>query len=207
MKKILTTGILTLLSLALVGCSNKSSQPTHSKIEKVNSTIEAAKPELTSLKITKSEYNQIKIGDEYSGKGGTTQSYTFKLLGKPIYKTNVTLPNSHKTAAVYTWPGEKANFKTSKISIEILNKKVISKSYAAKANGKITDKSKIDSLKIGSTYNYALQSLGKPNGESVYKTSKFDVSAITYLRDKKGNAINLTFVNNKLENKGNTKVQ
>ncbi len=153
-------------------------------------------------------FNRINIGDITDAAYGSSEDQVIKLFGTPSRVDSVTVSGVTKKTTQYTWKDVSATFPVSKVKVQFLNHKAVGKSYtpAAKRKQRIISKSKIDKLGLGTTYQAAIDALGSPNGESITGQGPMSGKYLLYVTDSKGTAYDLTFTDDKLNNKFKTSI-
>ncbi|MSE22283.1 hypothetical protein GKC44_13785, partial [Lactobacillus parabuchneri] len=71
---------------------------------------------------------------------------------------------------------------------------------------RVIAKSKIDQLGLGTTYQETVNTLGTPNGESFTGQGPLSSKYLLYVTDSDGTAYDLTFTDDKLNNKFKTSI-
>lgn len=202
-----TLTLLSTLLLSACGTSTSSKKQVDHHFDNQKTAAEY-KHDREAEGINLNNFNSINIGDISNGSYGSTEDDVIKLFGTPSHVGSVSVSGITKKTTQYTWKDVSATFPVARVKVQFLNHKAVGKSYtpAAKRKQRIIPKSKIDKLGLGTTYQAAIDSLGTPNGESVTGQGPMSGKYLLYVTDSKGTAYDLTFTDDKLNNKFKTSI-
>ncbi|MGF2385876.1 DUF3862 domain-containing protein [Lentilactobacillus otakiensis] len=202
-----TLALMSTLLLSACGTSNSTKKPVDHHFDS-QKTAAQYKHDREAEGINLDNFNRINIGDITDAAYGSSEDQVIKLFGTPSRVDSVTVSGVTKKTTQYTWKDVSATFPVSKVKVQFLNHKAVGKSYtpAAKRKQRIISKSKIDKLSLGTTYQAAIDALGSPNGESITGQGPMSGKYLLYVTDSKGTAYDLTFTDDKLNNKFKTSI-
>ncbi|AQW20461.1 hypothetical protein PL11_000095 [Lentilactobacillus curieae] len=203
MHKLFSLFLTVTMGIVLAACGANNATPSKNDKPAVNQTTGVDSSDYVTLK----NYQNIKVGAYQTGNGGSTATQVTNWMGNPASKSKVTVPGTKKTAIRYTWGNTAVSFNAASVSVQFLNGKVIGKGYAAqKDNAKLVNSARLNSIQNGTNYHQVVSRLGTPNAESLIGTGKVSAKQLTYVINKDGGAVNLTFNGDKLKSKTNTTI-
>lgn len=202
-----TLALMSTLLLSACGTSSSTKKPVDHHFDS-QKTAAQYKHDREAEGINLDNFNRINIGDITDAAYGSSEDQVIKLFGTPSRVDRVSVSGITKKTTQYTWKDVSATFPVSKVKVQFLNHKAVGKSYtpAAKRKQRIISKSKIDKLGLGTTYQAAIDALGSPNGESITGQGPMSGKYLLYVTDSKGTAYDLTFTDDKLNNKFKTSI-
>lgn len=201
-------GELIMSVLLLSACRPQAVKSNHHDAHSQQSTSEKMAVNKRSADISRSEYDLITIGDINNGYGGSTKSTVVKWFGSPAEISTVSINGVSRPVSQYSWKNRSASFKASQVAVQFLNGKAIGKSYTGSSTGNhhVVSKSKINQLGLGATYQAVVNQLGNPNSESDTGQGPMSGKYLTYVISQDGSAINLSFTDDKLNQKYHTSI-
>ncbi|MDS1015844.1 DUF3862 domain-containing protein [Lentilactobacillus buchneri] len=202
-----TLALMSTLLLSACGTSNSAKKQVDHHFDSQKTAAEY-KHDREAEGINLANFNRINIGDITDASYGSSEDQVLKLFGTPSHVGTVTVNGVTKKTTQYTWKDVSATFPVAKVKVQFLNHKAVGKSYtpAAKRKQRITAKSKINQLGLGTTYQAAINALGTPNGQSIIGQGPMSAKYLLYVTDKNGTAYDLTFTDDKLNNKFKTSI-
>lgn len=209
MKKPLTVTIALICTLILSGCSASTSakKPTRNHYDRQRTAAELKHDRIVEG-INLENFDKINVGDITDGTNGSSDQQVRQLFGNPSHIGTVSVNGISQKVTQFTWKDVSSTFHVAKVTVQFLNHKVVGKSYspAAKQKQRVIAKSKIDQLGLGTTYQETVNALGVPNGESFTGQGPLSSKYLLYVTDSDGTAYDLTFTDDKLNNKFKTSI-
>ncbi|MBW1606359.1 DUF3862 domain-containing protein [Lactobacillus sp. Sy-1] len=192
MNKLATFMTISLLSITLAGCGSKGASQNGSSSDKTSSSKKTSASALNYQ-----NFQSVKVGSFVDGSGSTT-AYVRKALGKPTSTTTTKV--SGKESKTYVWSNLNSSFKAKDVTISFENGRAIAKGYAnADINHlKALNHQKVNSIKIGDSYNSVIQKLGQPSSESESGSGNISIRSVVYLTGKNGESTSFVFNGDKV---------
>ncbi|BDR61253.1 DUF3862 domain-containing protein [Lactobacillus xylocopicola] len=211
-KKALSTVMLAVVALSIVGCSNYSSKSSTSNSTKTaeHSKSSAQRTNEAALK----DFDKIKVGDMLNkGIGGTTLEESKTLLGKPTSTTSMKVGKQKIKA--YIW--EKSDIR---LALQFVKNKVVNKSIGGlkwtRTGPKATLKD-YNAVKEGSSLASLTKNFGQPDVMSTNTIQGKKTVVVVYStginkktsKKSENSTANMTFsfINDKLKYKSQTDIK
>lgn len=197
---------LALLGLSLSACSSNGSSKGNS--EKTTEQSKKKNEVISQNKELREKFDQIKVGNFLSqGEGGSTTDEVKQLLGNPTSSTT-TSSNGVKVKQL-TWTKGAVT-----VAIQTLDSnKVVSKEITGFKWGKRDEKitlGEFNNIADGSTYQDIVNKYGEPDGlheANVAGTKITNAVWLTGIKSDDGASATLSFENDKLTTKSQTKLK
>ncbi|GAA3196424.1 DUF3862 domain-containing protein [Lentilactobacillus kefiri] len=209
MKKAATFTVACIGTLLLAGCTHSNTTKKSAKDHyAIQQTPAQFKHDRAVEGINLANFNRINIGNINDGTDGSSQQQVIKLFGNPEHVSRVFVKGVSKKTTQYIWKDVSSSFPVSKVKVQFLNHLAVGKSYfpTSKGNIKTIPKAKIKGLHLGTTYQSVIDALGTPNGQTIVGQGPLSGKYLLYAVGRKGSAYDLTFTDDKLNNKFKTSI-